>query len=511
MVNPNPKWSLEVAHLAKRLGGVQALRDVSMRIEAGEVHGLVGANGAGKSTLIRSLAGIIRPDSGTILINGIATDVADAASARTIGLGFIHQELNLIEHFTVLENLALGLPKPGMLGVINWAQLRERAREVSDTLGFDFSLRVAVSDLSVAQKWLVAIGRSLMSEAKVIAMDEPTASLSTEECERLFNIVRSLSRSGVAVLYVSHRLDEIVELCDRVTVFRDGASVEELSADDITVDSLVHGIVGNAVSAIDPRPARAAQGREVLQLRAINRAGKLRDVSLTLHAGEILGLGGLVGSGRSELARVMFGADRTDSGEILLEGRAVRFAQPADAVANGIALVPEERRSQGLVLLESVRFNAALPGLHSLRAVPWLPLVSARSARARADRIVSRLGVKVGSVDTPVWQLSGGNQQKVVIGKWLDTATHVVILDEPTRGVDIGARQDIYSAIRDLAESGLGVIVISSELSELSLCDRVLVMSEGAVVGELKAPDISEAAILKIAYASHRPSMKDTA
>jgi ABC-type sugar transport system ATPase subunit len=497
---------IRVSNLAKRLGGVQALADASLEIRAGEVHGLVGANGAGKSTLIRSLAGLIRPDSGTIEVGGVPVLLDRPKAAEELGLAFIHQELNLIQHFSILENLTLGARKRTVLGLIDWRPQRRRAGEVAALLGLERDLRTPVSRLSVAEQWLVAIGRALMDEARVIAMDEPTASLSRDECERLFTVIEQLARSGVAILYVSHRLDEIVRLCARVTVFRDGRSVETIAGSDVTREALVAAIVGRALDALAPVPARSFEGGEVvLEVRGLSRPPAVRGVDLVVRAGEILGIGGLVGSGRSELARLIFGADRRTGGEVIVAGRPVNFRTPADAVAAGVALVPEERRSQGVVLHETIRFNVGLPQLRHLRVSPAIPIISRRRALDRAADVMRRLAVKAESSETIVASLSGGNQQKVAIGKWLGAGTRLIILDEPTRGVDIGARQEIYKTVQDLAAAGLGVIMISSELGELSLCDRVIVLSEGTVAGEILPPHITEAAILAVAY-SARPT-----
>jgi ribose transport system ATP-binding protein len=493
---------LEVRGLSKRYGGVQALRDVDLQISRGEVHGLVGANGAGKSTLIKMLAGLDIPDSGQILVDGAPVEIDAPGVATKLGFRFIHQELNLVPKFNALENMTLGQPKPKRFGLIDWQQVQRNARDVAQRLNFRFRLDVPVEDLSVADQWLITIGRALLLQARLIAMDEPTASLSDEESERLFAIVRDLAAEGIAVLYVSHRLDEILQLCDNVSVFKDGRKVLRTSRAEMTKNSLVESIVGGALRAPEPRePDPSDVGDVVLDVRNLRRGMAVRDVSFQLRRGEVLGLAGLVGAGRTELARLIFGADQADGGDIMLRGERLSLRGPQDAVRHGIGLVPEERRAQGVVLDQSVSFNINLPSLRSVRVLPHLPLVRLRRARERARRISDEIGVKTDSIERAVGALSGGNQQKVVIGKWLTRDLQVLILDEPSRGVDIGARSEIHRLIRQLADGGAGVIVISSELEELEgFCDRVLVMVEGRVVGELVGDDITEEKMLSMSY-----------
>ena len=493
---------LQVNGLTKHFGGVQALKGVDVTVFAGEVHGLVGANGAGKSTLIRCLAGIIQPDNGQILLNGEAVRVADPQAARALGLSFIHQELNMVPRFTGLQNMLLGLPKPLRLGMVDWQAARRDVEPVIQRLGVTFPMDVPVDRLTVAERWLISIGRALLFKSKLIAMDEPTASLSMEESERLFRIIRELAADGIAILYVSHRLEEIIDLCGRVTVFKDGASVLDIERAGLNRKALVRAIVGADV-AVAPAISSTQPDRPVLlEARNLSRVPYVRNASLTLHKGEVLGLAGLVGAGRSELVRMLYGADRPDTGEIWLEGRKLSLREPQDAVRSGIALVPEERRSQGLLLDKSVAFNINLPSVKSLRYAPLLPFINLGQARSRALDIVQQLQVKTPGVTTPVRTLSGGNQQKIVIGKWLTAPMKVIILDEPSRGVDVGARGDIHAIVRSLAREGAGVIVISSEVEELpGLCVRVIVMVEGRIVGELAGEAITKEALIHLSYA----------
>ncbi len=493
---------LEVVQLSKRFANVRALRDVTMAVRCGEVHGLVGANGAGKSTLVRILAGVHQPDAGQIAIDGDVVVIRDPSHSADLGLNFIHQELNLVPKLTALQNLTLGLEKKRRFGVIDWRGTARAVKHAVDRLKIDFDLNTPVEELSVADQWLISMARALVRNARLIAMDEPTASLSDEESQRLFRIIRDLAAGGVAILYVSHRLDEITTLCDRVTVFRDGGLVLTMERAEVKKDELVRQIVGRQLeSTTIDHSATAPRGRELLRVESLRKPPMVHDVSFAVHENEVLGVAGLVGSGRTEMARLIFGADRMHSGSVYFDGKHVPKPTTDRSVAMGLAFVPEERRSQGLVLAESVNFNSNLATLQATRARSRLPLVSRRKARARALSVVKDLDVRPASVDSSVHALSGGNQQKVVLGKWLLLEPRVMILDEPTRGVDVGARADIYRIIRNMAASGRGVVVISSDFEEFHLCcDRVLVMVEGRIVGELTGDDINEERILELSY-----------
>jgi ribose transport system ATP-binding protein len=497
---------VRVRGLTKSFAGARALDGVDLDLMPGEVHGLVGANGAGKSTLIRSLAGLLTPDSGTVEVDGAGVSLSTPADASRLGLAFIHQELNLVPHFDAVSNMLLGQPKPSRFGLVRWGAARRPAQEAARRLGITFPLDQRVEELSVAQRWMVSIGRALVGNARMIAMDEPTASLSDSESQRLFEVVRDLAASGVAVLYVSHRLDEVLNLCDTVSVFRDGRLTRRVTRGELGKSGLIQEIIGRELTPEEPSTGSTAAVREepVLEVRGLS-GGVVRDVSFALRRGEVLGLGGLVGAGRTEVARMICGADRPATGSVLLAGRQVRFSGVADAVRRGIALVPEERRSQGLVLDRSVAFNINLADLRPLRRVPWLPLLHTGRARARAVELSRRLGIKTADVDQPVSALSGGNQQKVLIARWLTRERRVLVLDELSRGVDIGARGEIHAIIRDLAREGTGVIAISSEVEELvALCDRVVVLAEGRVTGELEGADLTEEALIALSYAHAR-------
>jgi ribose transport system ATP-binding protein len=494
---------LEVRHLSKRFGAIQALDNVNLRAGSGEVHGLLGANGAGKSTLIRLLAGVYPPDSGTILIDGNPVSIRSPVDATALGLNFIHQELNLVPKLTVLQNLTLGLPKVKYAHVfVNWRAMEQQVAWVVNRLRMRFSLRAEAGELSVADRWLVAIGKALLRKPRLICMDEPTASLSDNESQRLFTIVRELSSSGVTVLYVTHRLQEVLDLCSRATVFRDGKVVRSLTRAEMTRDVLIRAIVGADLAApLTPVPPSTRDLAPVLEVRNLARRPAVRDVSFAVYPGEVIGLAGLVGAGRTEVARLIFGADRLDSGEIWLDGSRLPPLTPRRAVNRGIALVPEERRSQGLVLSESLVLNVNMASLEMLRRFPYAPAISKPRGRERTRKQIRALDIKAPSMNSRVSQLSGGNQQKVVVSKWLVRESRLLVLDEPTRGVDVSARAGIYQIIRRLAREGKAVIVISSDFDEFQLCcDRVLVMAEGRIVGSVEGHQISETRLMELSY-----------
>ncbi|WP_330174290.1 sugar ABC transporter ATP-binding protein [Streptomyces sp. NBC_01498] len=494
---------VRVRGLTKAYGAIRALRGVDVSFRRGEIHGLVGANGAGKSTLIRCLAGLEQPDAGDVLVDGAVTQLHGPADAAGLGLAFIHQELNLVTSFTGSQNIMLGSHKGSMLSPRRFGGVPGAVLRAARRVGIDFPLDVPVAGLTVHQQWLVTIARALVEDRALIAMDEPTASLDAEEAAKLLGVTRELAASGVAVVFISHRLDEVTEVCDRVTAFKDGSVSLSLPRAEITREALVRAIVGHdvtpgaGVTAFEP----AERAEAALSLRGIGRGRTVRDVSLTLHRGEALGIAGLVGSGRTELARLIFGADRPDSGTMVLDGEPYRPRTIAHAIERGVAYVPEERRSEALFLTHSVEENLHITTWHRRRLGRWLPFIRPRASRAAANATCRALGIKTADARRPVVGLSGGNQQKVVMGRWLATDPKILILDEPTRGVDVGARADIYARIRAANESGSAVLVISSEFEELLECDRVLVMAEGHIVGELTSDEITVRNMLRLCYA----------
>lgn len=511
MLRPEPDSAVAVSTavplvmaqgVAKGYGGVQALKGVSLSIAPGEVHGLVGANGAGKSTLIRVLAGLAQPDAGQLFVDGRPTAIPTPHRATELGMSFIHQELAFVPGMTVIQNIMLGLPKATRFGLVDWRAVAREVAPVAARVGITAPLFASVKGLSTAEKWLINICRALVRKARLIVMDEPTASLSATEGEKLFRIVEDLSGSGVAVLYVSHRLDEILRLCHRVTAFRDGRSVTAVDRSTLTRAALVEAIVGRAVERVAKPLDLPPAGAVALSVRGLARHPRVGGVDFDLRRGEVLGIGGLVGAGRTELVRLIYGADRSDAGTMLLNGQPFAPRSPAEAVRKGLGLVPEERRAEGLVLTKSVAFNLQLANLNRIVHSSTLPLIDSRRRRSLSREAVCDLAVKTPDIETLVGRLSGGNQQKVVIGRWLLRGPQVLILDEPTRGVDVGARGEIHRLIRDLAAKGMAVIAISSEPDELpDLCDRVLVMAEGRIVRELAGAALTRNAIIEASYA----------
>lgn len=487
--------------ISKTFGGVHALREVEFEIRRGVVHGLVGANGAGKSTLIKCLAGIEHPDEGEIVVDGAVREITAPSDATDLGMAFIHQEMSLIPGWSVLRNMMLGQKPPARLGVIDWRPARVRAREVARRLGMQFGLNASVDELSPADQWLVLIGRALMRDARLIAMDEPTASLSAEEARRVHAIIRELTASGTAVVFVSHRLDEVSELCQDVTVFRDGEVVERHVGESVPKSELVRAIVGREMEIAVQGREPAEHGSPVLVVDDIHDGRRVHGVSLTVHAGEVVGIGGLVGAGRTELAGVIYGAHKRTAGTISLDGRPVDFGEPADAVLAGIGLVPEERRSEALFLERSIDFNINVASFDTLRRSWLMPTLRLREGRRRAKVLADAVTVKARDVTARVGSLSGGNQQKVAIARWLVAPPRLLILDEPSRGVDVGARAEVHRVIRELAARGTAVLAISSDNEELvALCDRVVVMAEGRVAGSLRGREIREDRILALSF-----------
>ncbi|HEX6867647.1 MAG TPA: sugar ABC transporter ATP-binding protein [Candidatus Limnocylindrales bacterium] len=482
----------ELRGISKRFAATQALDDVSLDLVAGEVHALVGENGAGKSTLVKILAGVHQPDSGTIRLDGQATQINGPAHARSLGIAVVHQEPRLFPDLTVAENVFIGHAPSGRLGVLDWGATRRAAKALFDDLGVRIDVGAPVRGMSMADQQLIEIAKSLSVEARVLILDEPTASLSAHEVEQLFAIVRTLRARGVAILFVSHRLDEVFDLCDRATVFRDGRHVITTPTTGLTTADLIRHMVGRSVSLF-PK-VETPIGEVFLEVDGLTRAGVFRDVSFEVRHGEIVGLAGLVGAGRTEVARVLFGIDQRDAGEVRLEGTAVSFATPSAAMDAGIAYLPEDRHQEGLVLDFSIAQNVTLPILP--RLFPRF-LVNAATERAVARDYTEQFSVKMTGVEQAVGALSGGNQQKVVLAKWLAAKPRLLILDEPTRGIDIGAKVEVHRIISELAASGLGIILISSDLPEvLAMSDRIVVLHEGRVTAEIAHADATEERVM---------------
>ncbi len=485
---------LEALAITKSFGAVRALQGVSFDVRPGEVHALVGENGAGKSTLIKIITGAERADSGTLRVAGRDVPHIDPASARALGIAAIYQQPSLFPHLTVAENIALSLESGRAWRPIDWKRRREAAAAMLARVGASIDPERTVDTLSMPEQQIVEIAKAIGGSARVVLMDEPTASLTEREVEGLFDVVARLREQQVAVIYISHRLEEIAALADRITVLRDGRTVATRAAAEIDRSELIRLMVGRDVSAVFPKQP-VALGAPVLEVRNLSSAAAgIRDVSLTIHRGEILGLAGLVGSGRTELARTLFGLTPADAGTIALDGKPLRIASPSDAIRAGIAYVPEDRRQHGVVLDMSIAANTSLA---SLAAVSSRGLIDAGRERAAAQEYVDRLRIKTPSVLAEVGTLSGGNQQKVALARWLSTKPAVIILDEPTQGVDIGAKAEIHGLMQMLVERGLAILMISSELPEiLGMSDRIAVMHGGRIRGVLDRADATQSAIL---------------
>ncbi|MFQ6133398.1 MAG: sugar ABC transporter ATP-binding protein [Armatimonadota bacterium] len=487
---------LEMHHITKDYPGVRALDDVSFDLRRGEVHALVGENGAGKSTLMKILAGAVPGDEGQILVEGRPVHIETPHDAMQAGISIIYQEFNLVPYLSVAENIFLGREPRLGFGFVDWRTMRQQAQEVLDRIGTPISPRALITDLSVAEQQMVEIAKALSVDAKVIVMDEPSATLTEHELERLFDQIRTLKAHGVGVVYISHRLEEIFEVADRVTVLRDGKWIGTEQVSDVTHGSIVRMMVGRDLE--DTGQAESTATHEVLlKVEGLSRAGELRDVSFELRRGEILGVAGLVGAGRTELARVIFGADRRDGGRILLEGEPVPLASPAEAIRRGIGFVTEDRKLQGLILGMALQENVSLANLSELTTAGF---VNRRQEERVAAQFVDDLDIRTPSLSQMVMNLSGGNQQKVVLAKWLFTKSKVLIFDEPTRGIDVGSKAEIHQIMRRLAAEGAGVIMISSELPEiLKMSDRILVMHEGRLAGELSREEATQEKIMLLA------------
>lgn len=491
---------VEVRDIGKRFGGIQALADVSLTLRAGRVHGLVGENGAGKSTLAKIVGGVYQPDQGELLVDGRPVRFGTPRDALAAGIATIAQELALAPARSVMENVYLGV-EPRRWGVVQTRELRRRFDALIARTGFDVDAEAEVGDLRTAEQQKVEILRAMARDARLILMDEPTASLTADETERLLDIVRRLAASGTAIVLVSHFLEEVLAVSDEVTVMRDGHLVRTAPASAETTESLVAGMIGRRLDLAFPdRPALSPEAPVVLRAEGLRRRGAIENVSFDIRAGEIVGLAGLVGSGRTEIARALFGADRLDEGLILIDGQPVAIRSPRDAAAAGIAMLPESRKEQGLFMEMAVRENATAAILPSLSPGG---IVNFARERGVAQQAVRDLDVRTRSIEAPVINLSGGNQQKVLFAKWLLLQPRILLADEPTRGVDVGAKRQIYELLVRLAGEGMGVLLISSEIEEvLGLAHRVLVLRTGRIVAEFAGDAATKDAVMSAAFQS---------
>ncbi|MBV8617281.1 MAG: sugar ABC transporter ATP-binding protein [Curvibacter sp.] len=487
---------LALQGISKRFPGVQALDDINLSLRAGEVHALLGENGAGKSTLMKILSGIERPDQGQILLAGRECRFDSYRDARAAGVGMVFQEFSLIPDLDAVDNLFLGRYPRNRWARLDRRQMLAQAREMFGSLGVDMPLEVPVARLSVAMQQFVEIAKALSLQARILVLDEPTATLTPQEARRLFGLMRRLQAQQVAMVFISHHLDEIFEVCDQVSVLRDGRNAGHARVADTSVDELVRMMVGRQVAqSYPPRQAGGDAGRPVLEVSGIQLAPEGPVNAFELREGEILGFAGLVGSGRSELALGLIGAGPVHAKQVRIDGRPRALRSPAEALACGVGLLPENRKAQGLLTEFSIRFNISV---NQLRRFSRHGLLRRRAETQACEAVCRRLGVKAGNIEARVGTLSGGNQQKVVIARWLSQACKVLIFDEPTRGIDVGAKAEIYALMRELTQTGVAIILISSELPEIvGLSDRVAVFAAGRIVCTLVGPEIQATELLR--------------
>ncbi|MBO1901041.1 sugar ABC transporter ATP-binding protein [Leucobacter weissii] len=499
--SPASEAALELRGVAKSFGQVVALRDGNLVLRPGSIHALVGENGAGKSTVVKIIAGLYRRDAGEILLSGEPVDFAGTAEAKAAGIAVIYQEPTLFPDLSVTENIFMGRQPRGRFGRIDRGRMRTEVEGLFAQLGVTMDPDRTADGLSIADQQMIEIAKAVSLDAKVLIMDEPTAALSGVEVERLFQVARSLRDEGRALVFISHRFDEVFALCDTITVMRDGSYVSTTATDDTDSDRIVAEMVGREITELFPK-LDAEIGEPLLEVTGLTSPGIFHDIDLTVRSGEIVGLAGLVGAGRSEVARAIFGVDGYRSGRVTVAGRSVPKGRPTAAMRAGLALVPEDRRKQGLVLEESVARNTASAILSSIAR---LGLVTARAEHRAARPWAERLEVKASAMSTLAGTLSGGNQQKVVLGKWLATRPQVLIIDEPTRGIDVGTKSEVHRLLSTLAREGMGVLMISSELPEvLGMADRVVVMHEGRITADIDRAEASQENVMRAA--THSPA-----
>ncbi len=489
---------IQMKHICKSFPGVKALNDVSFDLKAGEVHALVGENGAGKSTLMKVLTGVYQCDSGEIFRSGEKLEIRNVRDAQSKGIVMIHQELNLMNHLTAAENIFIGREyRKGMKLFLDKQKQNRKAADIFKEMNLEIDPDVKVGDLSVAKQQMVEIAKALSYESKVLIMDEPTASLTENEIEDLFSIIRMLKEKGHAIIYISHRLEELAAITDRVTVMRDGTYVGTSNTHEVTTDEIIKMMVGREIFVTKQGEFQHKEAPVTLEVRHLHAGKMVRDVSFTARKGEILGFAGLVGAGRTETARALFGADPHESGEIFVNGREVKIHSPSDAIRSGIAYLSEDRKQYGLVLGLDVDINIALPNMEKYHKNGFIQFAKSEKNSTEQTELLT---IKTPSIKQKVKLLSGGNQQKVVLAKWLTKNSDILIFDEPTRGIDVGAKNEIYKLMNQLAEEGKTILVISSELPEIiRTCHRVIVMYEGRITGEVSGAEINQDAIMNYA------------
>jgi len=494
---------LNMQKISKSFPGVRALDEVDLEVYEGEVLALVGENGAGKTTLMEILnphpapTGFYKQDSGRIFLRGEEIHPRNPGEAQALGISFIHQHFNLAPNLTVAENIFLGREPRRFkaLRIVDKEEMQRKTGEILDLLGVDISPGALVGSLSVAQRQIVEIAKALSRDASLIIMDEPTSALDRDETERLFSIVRRLKSREISTIFITHRLEEVFEIADRVVVLRDGRRVGAMNISDADMDTVVRMMVGRELTMFPKQPAEI--GDAIMEVEGLSRDGVLQNIGFQLRKGEILGFAGMVGAGRTEMAQALFGIDRKDSGRIYIDGQEVRITSPRDALRAGMGLVPEDRQLQGLILLMAVKENVTLPGLD--RISRW-GVINRSKEREIADYYVDKLMIQTPSIHQPVIGLSGGNQQKVVLAKWLALKPRVLVLDEPTRGIDVGAKADVHALMSEIAGQGIGIVMISSEMPEiLGMSDRIIVMAEGRITGEFTREEADQEKIMSCA------------
>ncbi len=490
------EYLVELNHISKQFPGVKALDDVSFNLKSGEVHALLGENGAGKSTLVKILSGIYEKDEGEFRINGVIHENLTPKKAQELGIAIIHQELNMCQHLTVAENMFLGREEV-RLGMVQQKKLNKMAREMLDKLSLNIDPQTVVGKLPVSKQQMVEIAKALSTNANIIIMDEPTSALTEREIAELFRIIKDLKAAGCGIIYISHRLEELKSIVDRVTILRDGKYITTKPFAETSIPEIISLMVGREIAEKFPRVS-CPVGRKLMEVRHITSGDTLKDISFDLYEGQIIGFAGLMGAGRTELVRAIFGADPIDSGEILVEGKPVRIRSPIDAIRAGIVSAPEDRKREGLCVKLSIRENVALANLDTV--CNRFGIVNKKREIRLTQQAIDELKIKTPSQLQEVKNLSGGNQQKVVVGKWLVRNAKIVIFDEPTRGIDVAAKVEIYHLMNMLKQKGIGVIFVSSEMPEvLGMSDRIVVMCDGRITGELPVEEATQDKILQLA------------
>lgn len=489
---------LEVKDVSKIFPGVKALDHVSLKVRKGEIHAFVGENGAGKSTLMKILNGNYKKDEGSIWIDGKEVEIHCPDDAREVGISIIFQELNLVPHLSIAENIFMGRLCRNGKRMINWKRVYQEADTLMEQIGYPIDTRTLVGKLSVAQKQMVEIAKAISyPNTKLILMDEPSATLTNRECEKLFEVIRGLKEQGVSVIYISHKLEEIGELCEWVTILRDGKIIDTGAVSDFTRDEMISKMIGREITNKFPKRIGEPRDKEILRVEGLSRQGVISNISFSLKEGEVLGFAGLVGAGRTEIAKAVTGIDYVDTGEIYVDGKRVKIKNPKDALKAGIAYLSEDRKQEGLVLKAPIKWNISMANMNRILS---MGVINERKDETIADEMIESILIKTPSREQYAMNLSGGNQQKIVIAKWLNTDARIFIFDEPTRGIDVGAKYEIYVLINQLVREGKSVIIISSELPEvLEMSDRVLVINKGKVAAELIGEKMNAQSVMEYA------------